>query len=420
MYLAKTPRSRLTTTSPESSLHARIEAYSCKATNKDKKLYRSIDHHWEDEVAFKSASPNHPSTATILDSPFGPLDQPQARRTFCLLIATLNVAFPDHDFSDISPDQFARETNGGAPILNALSNALTAPRDASNHHLSSCSFAAFPASYAESKEDSFRSSSPITSILHQLHQTPPAAIISHPALYRILTDVVTLSECEVYTYSPDVYSDPHGGCDSDTDSLASSDYDSLDGWEWDDYDVDDMPQSFTDSIHSGHKKNDIDPWDLSTSPDRDIVLPHNEPVSKRRRRGGSLPYYSSQRLPLPRSFATTPATSMSRSTAYDSYEFANYRQCRRKGGLLWSTHWFFFHRKEKKILFVTLWARQREWTSGGDALVSSLQQSQFGERFGGWEGAEGAGMRAFESALEDRGRTHGRVQARSVPSPMHV
>ena len=373
-------------------------------------------------MAFKSASPNHPSTATILDSPFGPLDQPQARRTFCLFIATLNVAFPDHDFSDISPDQFTREINGGAPILNALSNALTTPRDSSNYHLSSCSFAAFPTSYAESKEDSARSSSPVTSILHQLHQTPPAAINSHPALYRILNDIVTLSECEVYSYSPDVYSDPHGGSDSDSDSLASSDDDSLDGWEWDDYDVDDMPLSFTDSSHSGHKKNDLDPWDLSTSPDHDIVFPYDEPVSKSKRRASS-PYYLPQRVPLPNPPSTTPATSMSRSTAsyrYDSYEAANYRQRRRKGGLLWSTHWFFFHRKEKKILFVTLWARQREWTSSGDTLASSLQHSQLGERFGGWEGAEGTGIRAFESALEDRGRSYSRVVARSVHSGTFV
>ena len=192
MYLAKTPRSRLTTTSPESNLNARIEAYSCKATNKDKKLYRSIDHHWEDEVAFKSASPNHPSTAMILDSPFGPLDQPQARRTFRLLIAMLNVAFPDHDFSDISPDQFARETNSGAPILNALSNALTPPRDAANHHVSS------------------------GPLLRSPHHTVIFANCARHRLVRlfltllsrILTDVVALSECEVYTYSRDVYSDP--------------------------------------------------------------------------------------------------------------------------------------------------------------------------------------------------------------------
>lgn len=299
-----------------------------------------------------------------------------------------------------------------------MSNALTTPRDASNHHLSSCGFAAFPTSYTESKEDSFRSSSPITSILHQLHQTPSAAINSHPALYRVLNDIVTLSECEVYSYSPDVYSDPHEGDDSDTDSLASSNYDSLDGWEWDDYDVDDMPQSFTDSIHGGHKKNDVDPWDLSTSPDRDIVFPQDESLSKKKRRG-SPSYDSPKRVPLPRSSVTTPAASMNRSTAsyqYDSYESANYRQRRRKGGLLWSTHWFFFHRKEKKILYVTLWARQREWTSIGDSLVSSLQQSQLGERFGGWEDAEGAGMRAFESALQDRGRIHDRVLTRSAHS----
>lgn len=409
MHQAKTFHSQLTTTSPESSLHARIEAYSCKATTKDKKLYRSIDSHWEDEIAFKTAAPNHPSTATMLESPFGSLDQVQARRTFCLLIATLNVAFPDHDFSDISPDEFTRELNGGAPILNALSNALANPRGSSNQSSLTRSFAAFPASYGESKEDMSRSSSPVTSVLHQLNQTSSAAINSHPALFRILNDVVTLSECEVYSYSPDIYSDPHGGSDSDSDSLASSDDDSLDGWEWDDYDVDDVPRSYGDQTHSSSKKNDIDPWDLSTSPDRDIIFPFDdEPKRKLSQRSSS---YSPQRPSMPAttsSSVTTPATAMSRSTAsyeFDSYESVDYRQRRRKGGLLWSSHWFFFHKKEKKVLFVSLWARQREWVRGGadSGLASSFQQHELGERFGGWEGAEGAGARAFERALEVRG-----------------
>lgn len=374
-------------------------------------------------MAFKSAAPNHPSTATMLESPFGPLDQAQARRTFCLIIATLNVAFPDHDFSDISPDEFAREFNGGGPILNALSNALTNPRSSSNHNISSRSFAAFPASYTESKEDASRSSSPVTSVLNQLNQTSSAAINSHPTLFRVLNDVVPLSECEVYSYSPDIYSDPHGGSDSDSDSLASSDDDSQDGWEWDDYDVDDIPPSLSDSMHSSTKKNIIDPWDLSSSPDRDVIFPFDDEPKRKPTRSSSS--YSAQRtsFPVPSASATTtPATAMSRSTAsyefdsYESYESAEYRQRRRKGGLLWSSHWFFFHRKEKKILFISLWARQREWSRGArEGLASSWQQQQehssLNERFGGWEGAEGAGARAFENALEGRGRSAQRATA---------
>lgn len=357
----------------------------------------------------------------MLESPFGPLDQAQARRTFCLLIATLNVAFPDHDFSDISPDEFTREFNGGAPILNALSNALTNPRGSSNRNISSRSFAAFPASYTESKEEASRSSSPVTSVLNQLNQTSSAAINSHPALFRVLNDVMPLSECEVYSYSPDIYSDPHGGSDSDSDSLASSDDDSQDGWQWDDYDVDDIPPSLSDSMHSSSKKNIVDPWDLSSSPDRDVIFPFDDEPKRKPSQNSSS--YSPQPTSLPAaSAAATPATAMSRSTAsyefdsYESYEFAEYRQRRRKGGLLWSSHWFFFHRKEKKIIFISLWARQREWSrGGGKGLASSWQQPQeytsLNERFGGWEGAEGAGARAFENALEGRGRTVQRATA---------
>ncbi len=34
-------------------------------------------------------------------TPFGPMDQHSSRNTLYLLIATLNVAFPDHEFSDV-------------------------------------------------------------------------------------------------------------------------------------------------------------------------------------------------------------------------------------------------------------------------------------------------------------------------------
>ncbi|KAF8322577.1 Maf1-domain-containing protein [Clavulina sp. PMI_390] len=422
------PNSQLTTTSPASSLHARIEAYSCKATSKDKKLARSIDSHWDDEVAFKSAAPNHPSTASILDSPFGSLDQSQARKTFCLLIATLNAAFPDHDFSDISPDEFTKEFNGGAPILSALSNALATHDASAARHLSTRTFAAFPASYEEPKEDSMRrSASPITSVLRQLNQTSPAVSTTHPALFHLLNEVVNLSECEIYSYSPDVYSDPHGDDDSDEDSLASSDDTSDDGWAWDDYDVDEAPQYQSESP----RKNSLDPWDLSSSPDREFMFPlDDEPKFKHRASSSYDDDFSPPSRLSPQRIRPSPQSSISSSGSgasndaqarpmarssgsydWDMYESpAEYRQRRRsKGSLLWSSHWFFFHRKEKKILFITLWARQREWGTGHssgvlDGLSSSWHEAEleFDERFGGWDGAVGAGARAFETALEKR------------------
>ena len=80
------------------------------------------------------------------------------------------------------------------------------------------------------------------------------------------------------------------------------------------------------------------------------------------------------------------------------------------------------------MLFVTTWARQRDWASGSfqtsngaadmshnsisswfDDSVGASSSGDLGrsgrERFGGWEGAEGAGKRAFEHAATARKST---------------
>src|SRR5216684_7866364 len=71
---------------------------------------------------------------------------------------------------------------------------------------------------------------------------------------------------------------------------------------------------------------------------------------------------------------------------------------RRRGALLWSSHWFFFNRRLKRILFVTVWARSQGMTRWGDDDVygsAGKLQTISGERFFSWEGAVGAGARAM-------------------------
>jgi hypothetical protein len=41
-------------------------------------------------------------------SPFGRLTEAAPRKTFFYLLATLNAAFPEHDFGDVRPDQFVK------------------------------------------------------------------------------------------------------------------------------------------------------------------------------------------------------------------------------------------------------------------------------------------------------------------------
>lgn len=58
----------------------------------------------QDEMAL---SPNSPPS--FHNSPFGPLDQTSSRKLFGHLVATLNAAQPDYDFSSLIPSDFKRE-----------------------------------------------------------------------------------------------------------------------------------------------------------------------------------------------------------------------------------------------------------------------------------------------------------------------
>jgi len=87
----------------DSYIYGRIEAYSCKKAGSDKKLYKSLEQQYQDEIA------RSPDMAMLSCSPFGPLNEKQSRLTLIELISTLNAAFQDYDFSDLKPEQFRKE-----------------------------------------------------------------------------------------------------------------------------------------------------------------------------------------------------------------------------------------------------------------------------------------------------------------------
>lgn len=94
----------LTHEGPECSVHTRIEAYSCKNVSRDRKLFRALENAYSEEVAH---SPPPPPLEPDADSmPFGPMDKHASRKTLYLLIATLNIAFPDHEFAGVRPAHF--------------------------------------------------------------------------------------------------------------------------------------------------------------------------------------------------------------------------------------------------------------------------------------------------------------------------
>ncbi|RDX43840.1 Maf1-domain-containing protein [Lentinus brumalis] len=326
----------LTHEGPECSVHTRIEAYSCKNTNRDKKLFRNLENAYIDEV---SHSPPLPSDMALDResemTPFGPMQESQSRKTLYLLIATLNVAFPDHEFSDVRPSHFNREESG-AGVLNALSTTLLSPRPAGLHAPRTYS------SYPPSSPDFFPNSVPTSSSPLEFYVKPspraPSRAISgtHPSLYQCLNTHIDLADCEVYSYTPDIEFDPHANdySDEEDDVASVGDEDSDDEdtqFQFDDYDVDEQPG--------------------------------------RRSTGSS-----------------------------DDSDARPYGRPRRRGALLWSSHWFFLNRKMKRILFISIWARSKgvgliPWTERDVVRGSPGKVSN--ERFLGWEGAVGAGARAM-------------------------
>lgn len=109
----------------ECILTGRVEAYSCKcvcveeegknavfiraiigkSAGTDKKLFKTLENRYNaDLLAPGSISPDDLQVI----SPFGRLTEAAPRKTFFYLLATLNAAFPEHDFEDVRPDQFLK------------------------------------------------------------------------------------------------------------------------------------------------------------------------------------------------------------------------------------------------------------------------------------------------------------------------
>ncbi|KAG5636764.1 hypothetical protein H0H81_006954 [Sphagnurus paluster] len=347
----------LTHEGPECSVHTRMEAYSCKNVKRDKKLFKTLEHAYQDEV---SHSPPLPSWLALDResemTPFGPMDKQASRKTLYLLIATLNIAFPDYEFSDVRPSHFNKEESG-ASVLNALSNTLVSP------HRAGTTAPRTYSSYPPTSSDFFPSSVPTSSSpYHQIIQSPlaPPPIVAgtHPALFRLVDDVIGLAECEVYSYTPEIDADPHANDFSDDEddiaSVADEDSSSDDGaFEFDDYDIDEAgrPRSFGDG----------------TAVPVPSVRPRKEPEY------------------------------LDESDA-DAFAYPHIRM-KRRGALLWSSHWFFVNRKLKRIMYVTVWARTkglaRSWSDEDLYHVSSTKEIDSDERFFGWEGGFGAGARAM-------------------------
>lgn len=164
--------------------------------------------------------------APMMDSVFGPLDKRHNRKTFWLLISTLNLAFPDFDFSNVPADDFSREPSASS-VLSSLSSALNHLRTTSNAgpnigvYRSFSSYAPVAPSHMSysANSDSHGPSSSDTAANHSADSDENAP--THPYLREILDPIIDLDNCEVYSYAPEIESDPHA-VESEMGSTAAS------------------------------------------------------------------------------------------------------------------------------------------------------------------------------------------------------
>ncbi|NXL89057.1 MAF1 polymerase, partial [Alectura lathami] len=165
--------SQLTVETGDAHIIGRIESYSCKMAGDDKHMFKQFCQEGQPHV-LEALSP--PQTTGISPSRLsksqsgdeeGPLSDKCSRKTLFYLIATLNESFrPDYDFSAAKSHEFSRE-----PSLNWVVNAVN------------CSL------FSAVRED-FNALKPL--------------------LWDAVDEEICLSECDIYSYNPDLDSDPFG------------------------------------------------------------------------------------------------------------------------------------------------------------------------------------------------------------------
>lgn len=324
---------------PTLKVSTRIEAYSCKPIAREKKLFKELEADLISDLSHStSISPpsHHPG---LLESAFGPLDQRTSRKTLWQLIGLLNVAFPDHDFSKVRPEEFRRE-DGPRGVLTSLSSAVD--------HLSGPENQRSFSSYQPSSNFAFPSS-PFSDPVPLPSTTPTdgaegGAIPSNPFLRQILDPVIDLADCEVFSYTPDMDSDPHA---------APSDDESDDGDDGDAFERDSDDGGMTwemDGIDGGAGGG---AGHSSGGPKVPLYAGpswYGGPTTPMKT------HSFSSLLAKSNGGDTGPATPTAGSVA-DSEDYFGESST---GGLLWSTNWFLFNKKKKRILFVSVWARAPE------------------------------------------------------------
>ncbi|XP_013381365.1 repressor of RNA polymerase III transcription MAF1 homolog [Lingula anatina] len=164
-----------------SGIEARLESYSCKMAGNDKKLFKDLVHEGGSqpndlqvlsppETGLPHSPTRQYSRSVSSDDGQGILCDTISTKTLFYLISTLNASFnPDYDFSKAKSDEFSK-----VPSLQWVINSVESQLAASL--------------------DNF----------HTLKSQ----------LWKAIDDEIKLNECDIYSYNPDLSSDPFGeeGC----------------------------------------------------------------------------------------------------------------------------------------------------------------------------------------------------------------
>lgn len=373
----------------ECKVFTRLEAYSCKAVNKEKRLFKSLESSY-----MLSASTSPPAyLEEALSSPFGRLDQPSARKTLFLLIATLNGAFPDHDFSDVNPGDFTRE---GSPalVLNSLTSTLLSLRSGavgSPHSVGSFAssldeplmLSSYPA-HSPRAGEARKGADPAAG-----GAQGAAGLGARPSsLSSVLDAIMNIADCEVYTFHPDMDSDPHASAEPDEEGIDADDGDPYDEG-YDDHEDAGVVSRGGTPVQDSNARMDEDTDEIM--PDAPVFdeevfgsgfgqHPGASAAGARSAAGGqstSAPgAFGSAAAGAEEARRSAPASSpygaAPSSVGSQSFESASATLDEEDdlggagAGLLWSTFAFFYNRRMKRILFVSVWSRKNAptaWTS---------------------------------------------------------
>lgn len=204
---------------PDCHIVGGCDLYTTKAAGTDKKLYKNIETTLESQYEslvrlsaslsppYRTASEDglgseknsggsrkrgHTAEAPEIDlsrsSPFGPLSQITARRTFAYLIATLNASHPDYDFSHLLRPADFRKERSLRTIMHTIDSTLQhlRPRQTiSNNYLS-------PAGYSSSAPNLGASN----------------GVWNHN-MWKPIDKEMSLRQCEKYSWTPE--EDPFDG-----------------------------------------------------------------------------------------------------------------------------------------------------------------------------------------------------------------